>query len=475
MANPEHVERLLEGAEAWNGWRAANPNIRPDLSGQVIDAALFQGLCTPANTNAFNFSRADLSHCEFIDIALQGADFTSATLRETSFGHGSSLTDSKFDNAAFSNTSFEHCHLVRCAFQASPDPVRAVSFRRAHCENCLFGGAFDAVPFDLGTIEHSYFTEAELRACTFINTVATRCNFVDAQLIDTSAVEARFIACDFRGASFTSADLFGAELTESDLRGAQGYNFDDNLARRIVLTTEASDYWSILRRAYTGARFGFNAVFLLVFFLPIIVRAVFWTELAQVENSAPHLQSELRKIADTLAAFPYPGVAQLATTLHNLAGAGLCGARHCVTVPVVLLFVGWPAKLEASGILGYFALIVGVVAGPALIIYNALRGLLTFFVLPMRDEEMRSGHTPRWRWGDARLGPGQRGIIPPHVGFFERLPGVARASTFFIKLRSRYGWLVPLHRTVQVLAYVAYAASAVHFARLLFLAVSLPG
>jgi hypothetical protein len=100
--------------------------------------------------------------------------------------------------------------------------------------------------------------------------------------------------------------------------------------------------------------------------------------------------------------------------------------------------------------------------------------LLTFFVLPMRDEEMRSGHTPRWRWDDVRLGPGQRGIALPRVGFFERVPGVARASTFFAKLRSRYGWLVPLHWTVQGLAYVAYTASVVHFSRLLFSVVSLP-
>jgi hypothetical protein len=32
MANEEHLARLKHGVDAWNQWRAANPDIVPDLS-----------------------------------------------------------------------------------------------------------------------------------------------------------------------------------------------------------------------------------------------------------------------------------------------------------------------------------------------------------------------------------------------------------------------------------------------------------
>jgi uncharacterized protein YjbI with pentapeptide repeats len=469
MSVSEHVEKLRDGAESWNRWRADNPDIVPDLSGYAISAATFRRGDRPTDTAAFDFSRVDLSRCEFLDIALTGANFIGATLRDTRFAHGVSLTDCEFTNTVFGDTNFEVCTLVRCKFQAHPHPIRAVSFRRAICEDCSFAAELEAVTFDLATITRCDYTEAVLRDCSFINVAAaTHCRFVDARLTGLRAEGARFIMCDFRGASFASADLFGAELTGSDFRGARGYQFDDNLAHGVVLSSEAEDYWSILRRAYTGARFGFNAVFLLMFFLPIAARAMFWAELGEIDKSALHLRAELRQAADLLAALPYSGTAPIVTTLRKVADAGLCGARPCPDTPVALLFLGWPIQWDVFGI-------ISLVAGPFLIVYNALRGLITFYVLPMRDEEMRSGHTPRWRWGDARASPGQRGIDPVPVGAIERrLPGLASAKLFFAKLRSRYGWLVPLHWAVQVLAYIAYATSAVHLVRLLFSVVPLP-
>ena len=33
MANPEHLQILKQGVEAWNQWREQNKGIRPDLRG----------------------------------------------------------------------------------------------------------------------------------------------------------------------------------------------------------------------------------------------------------------------------------------------------------------------------------------------------------------------------------------------------------------------------------------------------------
>src|SRR5262245_7884798 len=37
MANDEHVAMLKKGVDAWNAWREKDPNIRPDLTGALLD------------------------------------------------------------------------------------------------------------------------------------------------------------------------------------------------------------------------------------------------------------------------------------------------------------------------------------------------------------------------------------------------------------------------------------------------------
>jgi hypothetical protein len=39
MANPEHLEILKQGVEAWNTWRRANPSIEPDLTRASLSGA----------------------------------------------------------------------------------------------------------------------------------------------------------------------------------------------------------------------------------------------------------------------------------------------------------------------------------------------------------------------------------------------------------------------------------------------------
>ena len=43
MANPEHLEILKQGVEAWNQWREQNPQTKPDLSGAILREANLGG------------------------------------------------------------------------------------------------------------------------------------------------------------------------------------------------------------------------------------------------------------------------------------------------------------------------------------------------------------------------------------------------------------------------------------------------
>ena len=113
MVNPEHVAKLREGVQAWNAWRAQNPNIQPDLretdlvrvdlSGADLSGADLSGanlrkanldwaqliranLCKTdlggANLGGANLSGADLGGAQLIGANLRGADLRGADLNE---------------------------------------------------------------------------------------------------------------------------------------------------------------------------------------------------------------------------------------------------------------------------------------------------------------------------------------------------------------------------------------------------------
>jgi len=67
MANSEHLAKIMEGVEAWNDWRKANPKIIPDLGGTQLSET--------------NLGQADLSRANLI-----GADLTGASTGYTTFG-----------------------------------------------------------------------------------------------------------------------------------------------------------------------------------------------------------------------------------------------------------------------------------------------------------------------------------------------------------------------------------------------------
>jgi uncharacterized protein YjbI with pentapeptide repeats len=57
MANDDHIAKLKEGVNAWNAWRAENPDIHPDLRRAILSGAHLEG----ANLFRANLEGADLS------------------------------------------------------------------------------------------------------------------------------------------------------------------------------------------------------------------------------------------------------------------------------------------------------------------------------------------------------------------------------------------------------------------------------
>ena len=76
MANAEHVSKLRERVPAWNKWRAANPDITPDL----INACLPRAVLTGADLTNAHLTRANLTNAYLTRAVLTNAHLTNANL-----------------------------------------------------------------------------------------------------------------------------------------------------------------------------------------------------------------------------------------------------------------------------------------------------------------------------------------------------------------------------------------------------------
>jgi uncharacterized protein YjbI with pentapeptide repeats len=98
MANEEHLAKLKEGVEAWNQWRAANLDIRPDLTKACL---------TKARLSGANLFRAHLTGAQLTEANLGGAHLSGADLR------GVRLTQADLAGAQLSGVDLLGAYLFR--------------------------------------------------------------------------------------------------------------------------------------------------------------------------------------------------------------------------------------------------------------------------------------------------------------------------------------------------------------------------
>lgn len=130
MANEEHLARLKQGAVAWNQWRNANPDIRPNLYG----ADLIGAHLTRANLTEADLRKADLrrAHLVRVDLGraylyeadlrgahLRGADLTGADLDRVDL-RGADLTGADLHRSSLVSTllvetNFKEANLTGCS------------------------------------------------------------------------------------------------------------------------------------------------------------------------------------------------------------------------------------------------------------------------------------------------------------------------------------------------------------------------
>jgi uncharacterized protein YjbI with pentapeptide repeats len=151
MADPEHVEILRQGVEAWNNWRNSNPYLRPDL--REIN---LQGV----DINGAYLAEADLSRVDF-----SGRDLSGALLHEADFT-GAKFNGTNLRKAKLGRSILFRADLIKANLEGAE--LQAADFRQAHLmganlKKIYLGG----VEFTAAALSRADFTGSILNATVF--------------------------------------------------------------------------------------------------------------------------------------------------------------------------------------------------------------------------------------------------------------------------------------------------------------------
>lgn len=340
-----------------------------------------------AHLSGANLAEKDLRWANFMQASLTGADLSKADLRYADF-YGANLSKAKFGEA---NLSEEMYH---------------------------------AVHFDDADLSEADLTRANLTGAWLYKAKLSKADLSHATCLRTKLLHANLAGANLEGTDLGEAVLEEANLEHADLRDVHGARLNSTFTRNAKFSPYAKDPWSVLRRNYTGPRFVFHLLLLVTFILPYVARTMMWVSVNRSQTAMMQITAHLTKAAADLEAAGNVGSHLLAQ-----AAARLSEIQPCLTAQCRKWLV-WQILLGVDRGWSYWTL-----AG-ALVLYNVSRGLLTWRVGPLREEEERSGYSPALK---------------------------------------EYVWLIWPHRIVTVLLYVAIASFLWHAYNWLSVPVWLPG
>jgi len=350
---------------------------------------------------------------------LQGADLSDYDLREARL-EGADLTRANLERADLAGASLHEAILYEANLDA------------AH----LTGANLEDADLLMTSASKAILSGVKARGARWAGAIVRGSQVGGADLRDADLREAEFQGSDLRRARLEGAILWTTHLDEADLRDASGMRLDETIIRNSKFSPRSSDRWSTLRRHYTGPRYAVTLLLLVAFVLPYFAKAAGWVAAARTQEV---LDVALTELDDRLAPLGDSAVAaEIVGSIRE--GLPIEGAPGWRKVRV------WQLLLGVDKGLGY------LLTTCLLLLYNILRGLLTWVVGPMRDAEERSG------------------VAPPH-----RIEGLTRAAKLVRWLRGgwaeSYAWLWLPHRVVSVLFVVAVGSFALHAANWLSLAI----
>jgi len=285
MANPEHLEILKQGVEAWNKWREREKKrkerdkktqkqedeVRPDLSGVYLHEPNLKGInldradlsaarlsganmgracLRETNLITADLTRADLSRTDLINANLTGADLTQAVLRDADLSE-TKLGRANLTRADLSRADLSFANLLG-AILSDSNLTKAELFGVDLCGADLTRANLQEADLEGADLRGLNFTKVKLSQPDFSKANLRGADLRCAQLDRTDFSEADLSTADLRAARLQKADLTRAclqraDLTNSDLRYCSlvGSDLTETLLTGARLFGTARDDWII--------------------------------------------------------------------------------------------------------------------------------------------------------------------------------------------------------------------------------------
>ncbi|MGH1454669.1 MAG: pentapeptide repeat-containing protein [Paracoccaceae bacterium] len=220
MANPQHIEWLLEGVEAWNA-RRQHYSFVPDFTGLNFNDALKRthakltlvpqgGKVVRVETPMFDFKDIDFQGVDLRGARLHDAMFNNANLNYASLDRtnflGSTFRQSTLTHAVLDHTEFANCHFLSASLGSCE--AEECSFTNARISGSYFGGS---------NFAKASFSGARIRGTDFSGSNFDQADFTDAD-VRSDLAEGRLdkiLSVDFMRSQNLTQTQLGSMLGDS--------------------------------------------------------------------------------------------------------------------------------------------------------------------------------------------------------------------------------------------------------------------
>ena len=185
MANPEHLDWVLQGGPPWDALNKAHGfSVQLDLRGADLSGRILRGVA---------LYKADLSDAKLASCDLSDAFLNSANLRGANL-EAAKLIGAKLIHADLRNANLANARLIKA------DLTHAILIR--------------------ANLAEAHLHEAVLEKADLFAAYCPATKFVNAKLSGANLRQAHLFGADLTGAKLMEADLSFANLVESVLDGA---------------------------------------------------------------------------------------------------------------------------------------------------------------------------------------------------------------------------------------------------------------
>jgi uncharacterized protein YjbI with pentapeptide repeats len=255
MANPEHLAKLREGANAWNAWRDQNPGEKIDLSRAVFESAEWIGIdlgqynlrganlreakLRVSRENRANLVGALLRDADLSGAELRRADLMNANLRDAVLA-GAELNDANLSDAMLEKADLHGADLFRA--NASGAHLSKANLESANLKEAnLVGADLSEAKLWKANLSHAQLGSANLRWTDLRDAYAVSADLSGANLNSANLRFANLSRANLRGADLRAAHADYADLREADLTGAALFRTGLNTADLSKATLTGAD------------------------------------------------------------------------------------------------------------------------------------------------------------------------------------------------------------------------------------------